>query len=114
MIAPMGVHAAALFHGVWRRLRPPADLKARIRWLFVIGSLSNATFMLLGLAFLSDAGWLQRGVAAAGVAWLAYHVLQGYRQLRFSRFAPLIEGVIMALAVARAVADGADDERRVS
>jgi PAS domain S-box-containing protein len=100
MIDAMGVRKGQALHGVWRRLGPPADLKARIRWLFVIGSLSNATFILLGLAFLSDAGWLQRGLAVAGVAWLAYHLLQGYRQLRFSRFAPLIEGVVVALAVA--------------
>src|SRR5258708_7458822 len=87
-----------ILSAAWQRVKPPTDLRARIRWLFVIGSLANLCLLLIGLIFVSGAPIPLRLLASGVLALTGFEVIRGYQRLRWPRYIPLLELLALGLA----------------
>jgi hypothetical protein len=81
-----------------RSIQSPKDLRARIRWLFVIGSMFSLLLLINDLLFVSEAAVVQRAIAAALLVVYGVETVRCYLNGRWPRYIPLVELVTLVVA----------------
>ncbi|MGH7640987.1 MAG: putative bifunctional diguanylate cyclase/phosphodiesterase [Candidatus Dormibacteria bacterium] len=88
--------ATRLVLGRWRnRLRPPADLLAGVQWLLLLLALVSLALAVAIIAAFSSAPEELRLCSFAGVGWLAWWLLSGYRLGHFPVWKDLLAFVAL-------------------